>query len=196
MLTHGEKVGGKPSSEYATWTSMKDRCSNPKSQPWKNYGGRGIKVCKRWINSFENFLADVGRRPGKNYDLDRINNDGDYKPSNVRWATRSQNIRNTRANFLITIDGVTKCAAEWAEQIGSERHTVIQRYKSGLRGKELLVVGNRIDKRSAERRVKIDRLRRQGWKVREIAAHMGISQPSVSNHLTAFRGFPGKSYRT
>jgi DNA-binding transcriptional ArsR family regulator len=196
MLTHGEKVGGKPTTEYATWGSMKDRCLNKKSAVWKNYGGRGIKVCKRWQKSFLNFLADMGRRPGKNFDLDRIDNDGDYKPSNCRWATRSQNIRNTRANFLIQIGGVNKCAAEWAEQIGSDRHTVLQRYKSGIRGKELLVSGNRIDRRSAVRRIEIDRLRKQGWKVREIAAHMGISQPAVSNHLTAFRGLPGKTYRT
>jgi hypothetical protein len=78
---------------------MMDRCYNPHHKYYKNYGGRGIKVCKRW-HKFENFAADMGEKPGKDWSLDRINNDGDYEPCNCRWATRLMQGRNTRRNKL------------------------------------------------------------------------------------------------
>lgn len=91
---HGHKKGGNATTEYLAWSAMKHRCSNPSNPAWKNYGGRGIAVCERWL-TFENFLADMGRRPA-GLELDRIDNDGDYEPGNVRWTTRSENIKNTR----------------------------------------------------------------------------------------------------
>lgn len=76
---------------------MKNRCTNPKCQRYEIYGGRGIKVCDRWTASYEAFLADVGRRPGPEYSLDRYpDRDGNYEPGNVRWATRSEQMLNRR----------------------------------------------------------------------------------------------------
>lgn len=93
--THGH--GGrdkKRSITYNSWYNMKARCSNPKATGYENYGGRGITVCKRWLE-FENFLADMGERPD-GLTLDRKNNEGNYEPSNCRWATRIEQNNNTR----------------------------------------------------------------------------------------------------
>jgi hypothetical protein len=83
-------------SEYSIWAGMNDRCSNPNNNAWKYYGGRGIKVCDRWRASFEAFFADIGPRPTSKHSIDRINNDGNYEPGNVRWATATVQANNKR----------------------------------------------------------------------------------------------------
>ena len=91
---HGHSRRGSKSPEYSSWSSMRNRCLNPNNEAYEYYGGRGITVCERW-NSFANFLEDVGTRPaGKS--IDRINNDGNYEPNNVRWVTSSEQIKNQR----------------------------------------------------------------------------------------------------
>lgn len=86
--------GGAYTAEYLVWTGMKKRCYNHNHPRYKDYGGRGITVCERWRNSFENFFADMGPRPGKHYQLDRINNGGNYEPSNCQWTTPMANANN------------------------------------------------------------------------------------------------------
>ena len=96
LRTHGDSCGDKQTPEYRCWADMKDRCNNPNTKAYRHYGGRGITVCDRWMQSYGDFLADVGRRPSSAYSIDRINNDGNYEPGNVRWATREEQTKNKR----------------------------------------------------------------------------------------------------
>lgn len=93
--THGESMrGGTP--EYNCWRSMKKRCYSARCHAYANYGGRGIQVCSRWRRSFQTFIADMGRRPSRHHSIDRKNNNGNYTPSNCRWATATDQRRNRR----------------------------------------------------------------------------------------------------
>ncbi len=93
---HGHALENGHSRTYDIWQSAKQRCTNSNSHNWKNYGGRGIRMCARWLNSFENFLADMGEKP-EGLSIDRKDNDGNYEPGNCRWATRKQQRANQRA---------------------------------------------------------------------------------------------------
>lgn len=117
FFKHGATSGRVETREFVTWKSMIQRCSDPNTIGWKNYGGRGIKVCERWL-SFENFLADMGERPeGKSLDR-HPNQDGNYEPGNCRWATKKQQARNKTNNRLIVVDGISMTLAEACECYG------------------------------------------------------------------------------
>ena len=114
---HGDSKNGK-SAEYRTWSNLKDRCSRQNNKHFNNYGGRGIVVCNRWLNSFVDFLADVGPRPSCRYSLDRIDNDGNYEPGNVRWATDKEQSNNRRTSVFYEFKGERLTNAQWAERLG------------------------------------------------------------------------------
>lgn len=120
---------------------MNRRCSDRTRKTWPDYGGRGITVCPEWRESFEAFFLDVGRRPGPAYSIDRINNDGHYRPGNVRWATQKEQQRNRRSARLITIGTETKSLVEWAEFSGIPKGVIHKRWKRGCPAESLLKGG-------------------------------------------------------
>lgn len=116
ILRHGHTrrtiAGRVTSAEYRAFTAMKNRCLNKRQARFKDYGGRGIKICERWLDGedsltgFECFLADVGPKPSPDHTLDRRNNDDGYRPGNVRWATKEQQARNTRQTRIVDVCGI------------------------------------------------------------------------------------------
>lgn len=127
-----ERHGLSRTPEYRIWNAMITRCTNPKHPQWADYGGRGIRVHDSWLHSFETFINDVGRRPDATMTLDRIDNDGNYEPSNVRWATRKQNSRNRRNNRLLVYNGQQQTMSEWATEYGMSFSTLHHRIERGM----------------------------------------------------------------
>jgi hypothetical protein len=118
------------SRTYTTWAAILTRCQNEHSPDFAAYGGSGISVCQQWQN-FENFLADMGERP-PGTSLDRYpDNKGNYEPGNCRWASQSQQTRNTSQNHIIEHNGERRCATEWAEIFGLPAYIVIYRANRG-----------------------------------------------------------------
>jgi hypothetical protein len=128
---HGETSGPFRSREYIAWNSMIGRCYNPNNIGYPKYGKAGVNVCARWKESFENFLADMGRKPTREHTLDRINSSGNYEPGNCRWATQIEQQRNRRSCVYVEIDGVKKCVTEWAETPGAVSVTAFRRRVKG-----------------------------------------------------------------
>lgn len=124
---------------HRIWCLITDRCENPHNGSWDNYGGRGIKVCSEWRNSFEAF-RDWSLANGYQDDLsiDRINNDGDYEPNNCRWATVKEQSRNRRSNVILTYNGESHCMVEWAEILKVPRQRLANRYRRGWSTQEIL----------------------------------------------------------
>ena len=119
------------SSEHMCWGSMIQRCLNPKHRAYARYGGRGITVCDRWRHSYENFLADMGRRPTPKHSLDRIDNDLGYSPDNCRWTSAKRQMRNRATNLQITYGAVIRPLAEWSDVTGLPRTTISNRLIRG-----------------------------------------------------------------
>lgn len=117
--------------EYRAWKCMKGRCYNARADRYKHYGARGITVCTRWRNSFENFLADMGKRPSIEHSLGRKDNDGNYEPGNCRWETRIEQARNTTRNRYLEIGGAIKTLYEWCRLANLCEATVRYRLNHG-----------------------------------------------------------------
>lgn len=101
---HGEGAPSAESPEFRSWRHMIDRCTNPRNHAFERYGGRGIRVCDRWISSYSSFLADMGRKPTPKHTIDRINNDGNYEPENCRWASILQQASNRSDNVWLKVN--------------------------------------------------------------------------------------------
>jgi ubiquitin len=128
MVKHGCS-GKNKTPEYRSWACAKDRCYNKKATGYNNYGGRGIKVCDRWLHSFENFLEDMGLKPTPKHSLDRIDVNGNYELSNCRWATQFTQSRNRKGTVLFTYNGESLCVSDWANKIGMNEQTLEKRLR-------------------------------------------------------------------
>lgn len=127
----GYKHGMRKTPEYKTWQGLKDRCSNKNNPSYNSYGGRGIKVCDRWLHSFENFYTDLGSKPSKKYSIDRIDVNGDYSPENCKWATPKEQANNRRTNIYIDFNGLHLTIAEWARYLGIAVNVLHARIRRG-----------------------------------------------------------------
>jgi hypothetical protein len=137
---HQYKHGQRKSSEYRIWRHMRTRCENANSPAYKWYGGKGIKVCDRWLE-FKNFFEDMGKRPSPKHSIDRINVEGDYELSNCRWATMKTQQRNRSNNVIYTFKGVTASLAELCELNNCKYKTVHMRMSKGASIDEAMVQG-------------------------------------------------------
>ncbi len=118
------------SPEYLTWLRIRDRCRNNRNNQYRNYGGRGVSVCERW-DRFENFLSDMGNKPTQKHQIDRIDNNGDYEPSNCRWATCRENCENTRKSKFWIVHGIRYQSAQDASKALNVCKSTIRRWCEG-----------------------------------------------------------------
>jgi hypothetical protein len=181
---HGGYVGNCPSPEWYTWAAMKARCNNPKHPQFGYYGGRGISVCTRWA-SFDNFLADMGKRPSDELSLDRIDVNGPYAPENCRWATVKQQNRNTTRSVYVEFRGETKTVAEWCELLRMRRAEYEARTRRmGMSPQEAFSVPP-TDLRPSGRPPRMFTMRGETKTLREWALVAGVNYGTVSNKILA-----------
>lgn len=143
-----ERHGMSGTPIYNAWLMIISRCYRTYSTAFASYGGRGITVCQEWQDSFVAFYDHVSMLPHfdkEGYTIDRIDNDGNYEPGNVRWATQKQQARNTRSNRMLTYKGKKQCVAAWAEELGIETNVLEQRLHNGWSVEKALAAPNQND---------------------------------------------------
>jgi hypothetical protein len=169
------------SPEYKIWNGMLQRCHNPKSAGYENYGGRGIHVCEEWQRSFVAFFSHVGKRPTVAHSLNRIDNNIGYKPGNVGWALASQQMRNTTRNRLVHFDGGLITVTEAAERLGWSPHTLHTRLWRGWSLEETTTIprGSRNRWHKHPWAASALRLAKDGKTINEIAIAVGSTYHNV-----------------
>lgn len=174
--THGESPRNRRSPEYSAWASMQSRCK-PRHKNHDRYFDRGIRVCDEWLGQggFERFLDHVGRRPGKSFTFDRIDNNRGYKPGNVRWVTWETQQRNKGNNRMVTIDDQTRCVAAWSEISGINQQVIGSRLSTGWEPKRAV-----FEKVGVARQFDIDG---KSMSVTEWAKVSGVNRVVVSARL-------------
>ena len=181
--------GGSKTPEYQIWRGIIQRCTNTKSPGYARYGARGISVCCRWRDNFPAFMLDIGTRPSAKHSIDRIDNDGNYEPSNCRWATKKQQERNKRSNHLIIHNGKTQTIAQWAEEVNVPRLVLYGRIGLGWSMKQAIETPVRNGKLFSDVVVRqIRLLASQGDSRCRISDKLGLPYCSVSDVVA------GRSY--
>jgi hypothetical protein len=174
-VKHGHAVNNLLSPTYVTWHSMKQRCRDKNHSAYFKYGGRGITFCDRWLN-FNNFLCDMGERPtGKT--LDRINNNGNYEPTNCKWSTKKEQARNTRKNRYIDFNGKKITIAELSDKIGVNQGVLRGRINNGYSMDKVL------SKDLFKRGMKQKYFFKDFSSINDVGKYFGISHQRVSQKL-------------
>lgn len=137
-FSHGHALRGKRTSTYQIWEGIKKRCTSQTCKAYKNYGGRGITICARWMH-FENFLADMGERPD-GLCIERIDNNQGYSPENCVWANRTQQAKNRRNTRFIEAFGKRQTVSEWVAETGLSYYTIYLRLRRGKTSEEAVCV--------------------------------------------------------
>lgn len=174
--------------QYSAWRAMKDRCNRETHHAYPRYGGRGIKVCERWNESFADFLEDMGPRP-EGRSLDRIDNDGDYCPENCRWATREEQANNTSVNVLLEHEGKSQTITQWARELGILPATLYKRFEYGY-GAEEALTSEYLEKKLRESSYDKDLMVAQadeGMSWQEISEHHGCSPETARKYVRVQR---------
>lgn len=155
------------SPEHVAWMLMKSRCNCVNNKDYDNYGGRGIRVCDRW-NDYENFLADMKRKPSPEHTLDRKDNNGNYEKDNCKWSTRNEQARNRSSNIVLEYKGKSQTLVEWSEELGIEYTTLHNRHRYGWSTERIL----------EDREISIEYMGRL-QSMKEWAIELGISYDSI-----------------
>ena len=142
MIRSATKHGAIGSREYVSYNAMKARCYYEKDKRYPRYGGRGIRVCDRWYESFANFLVDMGPKPSPLHSIERLDGDKNYEPENCIWATPSKQANNRSNNTRIEINGRTQNLTQWAKETGVNRTVILRRMKRGISGHALIIKGS------------------------------------------------------
>jgi hypothetical protein len=169
--------------EYEVWRHMVRRCTQENNPAYPHYGGRGITVCDAWVNSFENFLNDMGCRPSKKHTLERNDNDKGYSPTNCRWATYREQINNRRTTVRVEFNGVVKPLSDWALEFNIDVELLRVRLKSGWDIEDALkrevVPFKKIPQEKLE---EIRSLYKNGYTITEVAKLMNVPYSSVCRY--------------
>jgi hypothetical protein len=182
---------------YGIWNTMKERCNNIDNPNYKNYGGRGIKMCKRWLMSFDCFVADMGPRPSEKHSIDRLDNDKGYEPANCRWATRSEQMLNRRMFKSNTSGntGVLFVDGRYAARVDFEKErfnlgrfaTLAEAEAARVTFQELILIDKDAALAMTERRARYD----SKTQVRGISAHSdgGFTVRKTINKTRVYLGY-------
>lgn len=171
---------------YSIWKAMRRRCQNPKDTNYHSYGGRGIKVCEEWSNHYEPFYEwAISNGYSEDLEIDRIDVNGNYEPTNCRWATRKEQCLNKRDNRNITIKGVTKHISEWSKETGVPIATIWKRFKR-YGSSELLFVKNMV-RSTEEHKQEIIELFTKGVNRFQISQRLGIAPTAITNSLKRWK---------
>jgi hypothetical protein len=176
--TKKQRIPKTQTPEYKAWEHMRWKCKTKRGKAFRTYGARGIVVCKRWQESFEDFLADVGRRPSDRHSIDRIDNDGNYEPGNVRWATPLQQVNNRTVTLMVTYKGIRQPFADAWRMAGRvcRYQVAYHRYKANW------AVDAAVETPKLEQG--FERARRPGGKSKRSAAY----RPAALQSLESERG--------